>query len=148
MSVFSCETSLKGCGCVLSSGKLTTAPCGHEGEHVIGQYVRCLRGCDSAKKPAVEQSPIVPPGYDEAEWFTDIVLKVFREDFFDGIMDHSRQFECRTHAHRAYLYGQARRYDLSARNGYWILKHTEKNVGFLFIYTGVGFTEKTLCCAQ
>ncbi len=24
-----------------------TAPCGCPGEHIIGQYVRCLRGCDS-----------------------------------------------------------------------------------------------------
>lgn len=30
----------------------TTAPCGHPGEHVIGAYVRCLKGC--AKDPFVQ----------------------------------------------------------------------------------------------
>lgn len=32
-------------------GKKGTAPCGHEGEHVIGNYVRCLSGCDDKKPP-------------------------------------------------------------------------------------------------
>jgi hypothetical protein len=27
-------------------GKKATAPCGHEGEHVFNNYVKCLRGCD------------------------------------------------------------------------------------------------------
>jgi hypothetical protein len=28
------------------SGKKVTAPCGHEGEHVLNNYVECLEGCD------------------------------------------------------------------------------------------------------
>ena len=27
-------------------GKVGTAPCGHPGEYIIGQFVRCLVGCD------------------------------------------------------------------------------------------------------
>lgn len=27
-------------------GKLDRAPCGHMGEHIIGNYVRCSLGCD------------------------------------------------------------------------------------------------------
>lgn len=30
------------------SGKRGTAPCGHEGEHITTNYVRCGQGCDSA----------------------------------------------------------------------------------------------------
>jgi hypothetical protein len=30
------------------NGKKTQAPCGHAGEAVIGNYVRCLLGCDDA----------------------------------------------------------------------------------------------------
>lgn len=46
------------------SGKRGTAPCGHEGEHVVGNYVQCLSGCDEvkpkepaakAKKDAIEE---------------------------------------------------------------------------------------------
>lgn len=33
-------------------GKRGVAPCGHEGEHIIANYVKCLRGCDSVKTPA------------------------------------------------------------------------------------------------
>lgn len=28
------------------TGKAGTAPCGHRGEHVTANYVRCLEGCD------------------------------------------------------------------------------------------------------
>ena len=29
------------------NGKPAIAPCGHPGEHVVGQYIRCLtKGCD------------------------------------------------------------------------------------------------------
>ena len=31
----------------MGNGKRGTAPCGHPGEAVIGQYFRCLFGCDS-----------------------------------------------------------------------------------------------------
>ena len=31
----------------MSSGRRAKAPCGHDGEHVVGRYVACLRtGCD------------------------------------------------------------------------------------------------------
>lgn len=32
-------------------GKLAKAPCGHEGEHVLGNYVRCASGCDEDAIP-------------------------------------------------------------------------------------------------
>jgi hypothetical protein len=32
----------------MGNGKRGVAPCGHPGEAVIGQYYKCLRGCDSA----------------------------------------------------------------------------------------------------
>lgn len=38
-----------------TSGKQTTAKCGHPGEHVIGQFVRCLYGCDGE---AVKDPPV------------------------------------------------------------------------------------------
>lgn len=28
------------------SGKRGIAPCGHQGEHIIGQYISCDNGCD------------------------------------------------------------------------------------------------------
>lgn len=31
---------------MMGDGRKTQAPCGHEGEVVIGQYVKCLEGCD------------------------------------------------------------------------------------------------------
>lgn len=30
----------------MGNGKRGNAPCGHSGEAVIGQYYRCLEGCD------------------------------------------------------------------------------------------------------
>ncbi len=33
------------------SGKVTKAPCGHKGEHVFGNFVVCLEGCDSEAVP-------------------------------------------------------------------------------------------------
>lgn len=36
----------------MSNGKKVTAPCGHDGETVVGAYVRCLQGC--AKDPFVQ----------------------------------------------------------------------------------------------
>lgn len=32
----------------MADGKLGKAPCGHPGQAVIGQYYRCLSGCDKA----------------------------------------------------------------------------------------------------
>lgn len=32
----------------VSGGKIGSAPCGHRGEAVVGQYYRCLEGCDRA----------------------------------------------------------------------------------------------------
>ncbi len=31
----------------MGNGKRGVAPCGHEGEAIIGQYYKCLKGCDS-----------------------------------------------------------------------------------------------------
>ena len=33
------------------SGRIAVAPCGHPGEYVIGDYIRCLSGC-SEDSPA------------------------------------------------------------------------------------------------
>jgi hypothetical protein len=35
------------------SGRIAKAPCGHDGEHVIGQFVRCLTGCDDVVEKCV-----------------------------------------------------------------------------------------------
>jgi hypothetical protein len=45
------------------AGKIGKAPCGHEGEHIIGTYVRCLKGCDAVKRQTfdVQQRPIPSP---------------------------------------------------------------------------------------
>ena len=32
----------------MGNGKKAKAPCGHDGEHVVGTYVRCLEGCDGS----------------------------------------------------------------------------------------------------
>ena len=50
------------------SGKRATAPCGHAGEHVIGQYVRCLRrGCDGTPPaPAARCRHLNGVRFDEA----------------------------------------------------------------------------------
>ena len=43
------------------SGRIGTAPCGHRGEAIIGQYYRCLLGCDSrpADEPELEFTLVV-----------------------------------------------------------------------------------------
>lgn len=38
-------------------GKPGKAPCGHVGEHVIGNYVRCLIGCDDKRGAPVKAKP-------------------------------------------------------------------------------------------
>ena len=30
----------------MGDGRKTAAPCGHPGEVIVGQYVKCLEGCD------------------------------------------------------------------------------------------------------
>lgn len=48
-------------------GKKATAPCGHEGEHVIGAYIRCIQGC--AKDPHVaKQAPRRRGEVGHVEW--------------------------------------------------------------------------------
>lgn len=37
------------------------APCGHDGEPIIGTFVRCLKGCDDVKKSATTTEPSRPP---------------------------------------------------------------------------------------
>jgi len=38
------------------TGRLATAPCGHPGEHVIGQYVQCLiPGCSGLAAPRCDR---------------------------------------------------------------------------------------------
>ena len=39
----------------IAIGKLAVAKCGHRGEHVIGQYIQCLEGCelDAAAAPPI-----------------------------------------------------------------------------------------------
>jgi hypothetical protein len=40
----------------MGNGKRGIAPCGHPGEAVIGQYYKCLSGCDSGnfEEPTVD----------------------------------------------------------------------------------------------
>jgi hypothetical protein len=33
----------------MGNGKRGKAPCGHDGEAVIGQYYQCLKGCDTGQ---------------------------------------------------------------------------------------------------
>lgn len=40
-----------------TGGKQTNAPCGHPGEHVIGQFVKCIYGCDGESVNVVVQRP-------------------------------------------------------------------------------------------
>lgn len=55
------------------TGRRGTAPCGHDGEHVIGQFVTCsVRGCDGLPGKKCKQcgsgrleaftAPLVPDG--------------------------------------------------------------------------------------
>lgn len=30
----------------MTPGKAGRAPCGHDGEHILGGYIRCHKGCD------------------------------------------------------------------------------------------------------
>jgi hypothetical protein len=46
-------------------GALATAPCGHRGEAVIGDYVRCLEGCEGAP---VDAEPAPPAPAREHRW--------------------------------------------------------------------------------
>ncbi len=51
----------------MGDGKRGVAPCGHDGEHVIGTYVRCLEGCDDVLElelDDVESSDGVPSAVD------------------------------------------------------------------------------------
>ena len=44
----------------MSYGRLSQAPCGHDGEHIFGNYVKCLAGCDDARgapKPVEAKAP-------------------------------------------------------------------------------------------
>jgi len=42
-------------------GKPGTAPCGHPGEVMVGNYVRCLRGCDSQAVPEHVETETTQP---------------------------------------------------------------------------------------
>lgn len=42
----------------IPSGRIGVAPCGHRGEHVVGQYVQCLEGCEVPIEPEIETCPI------------------------------------------------------------------------------------------
>lgn len=54
------------------SGKRAVAPCGHEGQHIVGQFVACDRGCDGMMQSrcprcgssdiAAFEAPALPPG--------------------------------------------------------------------------------------
>lgn len=39
------------------TGKIAVAPCGHNGETIIGTYVRCLQGCEGGAKVARRGEP-------------------------------------------------------------------------------------------
>lgn len=39
-----------------NDGKITHAPCGHVGEHVIGNFIRCLEGCDGEADVMFDQT--------------------------------------------------------------------------------------------
>lgn len=41
-------------------GRLGVAPCGHSGETIVGQYYRCLAGCD-ASDPDAELELLIAP---------------------------------------------------------------------------------------
>lgn len=44
------------------SGRVSVAPCGHHGEYIIGNYIKCLAGCDTASvKHKMEVRVIKPP---------------------------------------------------------------------------------------
>ena len=42
------------------NGKPGVAPCGHQGEHVIGTYVQCKR-CDTRKTPKIASAQYLCP---------------------------------------------------------------------------------------
>ena len=44
------------------SGKISTAPCGHIGEHITANYVQCLAGCDRVA-PAAPAPPAQMPEF-------------------------------------------------------------------------------------
>lgn len=47
----------------ITPGKITTAPCGCPGEVIIGNYARCLAGCDSGKKSKALSGRRGEPGH-------------------------------------------------------------------------------------
>lgn len=54
-------------------GKIGVAPCGHRGEHIIGQYVQCLQGCEvyADDAPTVECCPRCGSGDIDDEYQLD-----------------------------------------------------------------------------
>lgn len=62
------------------------APCGHKGEAVIGQFVRCIEGCDTTSKQTCLHSKYhsmtVQPWYmpspqPTSHWCVDCGVRVF-----------------------------------------------------------------------
>lgn len=50
-------------------GRRGIAPCGHPGEHIVGNYVRCDKGCDDAVPEHVDFERTNRELYDEDQWF-------------------------------------------------------------------------------
>jgi hypothetical protein len=44
----------------MANGKQAKAPCGHDGEYVIGQFIRCSKGCDDAVPEFIEEEKTLP----------------------------------------------------------------------------------------
>ena len=43
----------------MGNGKIGIAPCGHQGEAVVGQYYHCLEGCDDVDFRIEIDTPVI-----------------------------------------------------------------------------------------
>jgi hypothetical protein len=65
----------------MPDGKRAPAPCGHDGEHVVGNYIRCLQGCDRVKPAVINLSQCPSCGSSEIEPFDlDPLFYIYNPD--------------------------------------------------------------------